>query len=423
MPPRDSVDPIASLRHRGFLVFLLGSTLTNIGNQMRLVTVLWEVWERTQSKLYLGYVGLALALPVILLALVAGTAADRYSRRTLIMIGQLGLATCGLGLAWASVTRAPLMLVYVLLLGTGTFRVIGWPATAAIIPSLVPLGVFPNAAMWRTVMFHLAASVGPMLGGKLIVLWTPAVVYLLDAATSLIMVVCLLYVRVKPHVRAEVPKSWLGFLQGIRYLRRQPIILSTMTLDMIAVLFGGTVAMLPVFATDVLRVGPVGYGWLRSMPALGAMFMGLVLAIRPPFRRGGYALLGAVTAFGVATLVFGVSRWYPLSLAALFIMGAADNISVVIRATVLQLLTPDSMRGRVTAVSVIFIETSNEIGAFESGVAAEYLGLVPSVIFGGTMTLVTVVVTAVIWPELVRMGALEQLRPPEPADAEVEAVV
>jgi MFS family permease len=421
MPKCDSVDPIASLRHRGFLIFLMGSFLSNVGNQMRFVTVSWEVWERTHSKLNLGYVGLVLALPVILFALAAGTAADRYSRRTLVMIGQLGLSLCGMGLAWASVTQAPLPFVYLLLWGTGTFRVIGWPASVAIVPGMVPTKTFPNATMWRSVMFHLAASLGPLLGGVLIALWSPAVVYLLDAASSLIMVGCLTFVRIKPHIRAVEPKSWLGFLQGVRFLRRQPIILSTMTLDMIAVLFGGAVAMLPVYATEVLNVGAIGYGWLRAMPALGAMFMGLLLAVRPPFRRGGHALLAAVVAFGVATLVFGVSQSFALSLVALFVLGAADNISVVIRATVLQLLTPDSMRGRVTAVSVIFIETSNEIGAFESGVAAQLLGLVPSVVFGGTMTLVTVVVTAIIWPELVRLGALEHLKPPDPGEAELKA--
>jgi predicted MFS family arabinose efflux permease len=199
-------------------------------------------------------------------------------------------------------------------------------------------------------------------------------------------------------------------------LRRQPIILSTMTLDMVAVLFGGATALLPIYASDVLGVGAVGFGWMRAMPSLGAICMGLLLAILPPFQHGGRVLLVAVTVFGLATIVFGVSTSYPLSLAALFVLGAADNISVVIRATVLQLLTPDSMRGRVSAVSVIFIGTSNEIGEFESGVAAQWMGLVPSVIFGGAMTLVTVSLVAAIWPELVRLGSLEHLQPPEPVE-------
>jgi predicted MFS family arabinose efflux permease len=270
--------------------------------------------------------------------------------------------------------------------------------------------------MWRSVAFQLAATLGPLLGGFVIAWWNPVAVYLIDAASSVILMTLLAFVKVRPHTRVAEPKSWRSLLQGIRFLRKQPIIMSTMVLDMVAVLFGGMVALLPIYAKDVLHVGPQGFGWMRAMPSLGAIFMGLWLAVRPPFERGGIALLVAVVVFGLATLVFGVSTSFPLSLAALFVLGAADNISVVIRATVLQLLTPDSMRGRVSAVSIIFIGTSNEIGEFESGVAAQFMGLVPSVLFGGTMTLITVGVVAAIWPELVRLGSLEQLQPPEPVE-------
>jgi MFS family permease len=271
--------------------------------------------------------------------------------------------------------------------------------------------------MWRSVVFQLAATVGPLLGGFVIAWWhSPALVYLVDAASSLFLFACMPLVKVRPHQRDAEPKSWRSFSQGLRFLRRQPIILSTMTLDMVAVLFGGATALLPIYATDVLGVGAEGFGWMRAMPSLGAICMGLLLAIRPPFEHGGRALLAAVTVFGIATIVFGVSTSYPLSLAALFVLGAADNVSVVIRATVLQLLTPDSMRGRVSAVSIIFIGTSNEIGEFESGVAAQWMGLVPSVVFGGTMTLTTVAVVAAIWPALVRLGSLEHLQPPDPVE-------
>ncbi|MEX0610617.1 MAG: MFS transporter [Pirellulales bacterium] len=419
MPRRAAVDPISALRHGGFLFFLAGSLLSNTGNQMRSVAVGWEVYDRTQQPLSLGIVGLVLALPVILFALPAGAAADRYSRRALIMLAQGGLAACGVGLAWASTTRAPLPLVYLLLFGTGTFRALGWPASTAIVTGLVPAKVFPNAAMWRSVAFQIAATLGPLIGGFVLALWDAATVYLIDAASSVILMVCLVFVRPKPHTRAVEPKSWRSLLQGIRFLRRQPVILSTMTLDMVAVLFGGVVALLPIYATDVLGVGKVGLGWLRAMPSLGAILMGLILAVRPPFQRSGLALLTAVATFGVATIVFGASKSYPLSLTALFVLGAADNVSVVIRSTVLQLLTPDSMRGRVTAVSIIFIGTSNEIGEFESGLAAQWIGLVPSVVFGGVMTLLTVGVVARAWPELVRLGSLEHLEPPEPAEVVV----
>jgi MFS family permease len=419
MPRTDSVDPIASLRHRGYLFFLLGSLLSNTGNQMRAAAVNWEVYLRTGRALDLGYVGLILALPVILFALPAGTAADRYSRRGLIMMAQAGLALCGVGLAWASVTHAPLTIVFALLFGTGTFRALGWPASSAIVTGMVPNSIFANATMWRSVMFQIAASLGPLLGGFLLALWSPAAVYLIDAASSLILITVLMFVHPKPHQRAAEPKSWTALMQGIRFLRRQPILISSITLDMIAVLFGGAVAMLPIYAKEVLHVEELGYGWLRAMPSVGAIFMALWLAVRPPFKRGGVTLLVAVVTFGIATLVFAVSKSFPLSLAALFVLGAADNISVVIRSTVLQLLTPDSMRGRVTAVSVIFISTSNEIGEFESGVAAQWLGLIPSVVFGGVMTLVTVGVVGLIWPELVGLGALDELKPPEPVPGEM----
>jgi MFS family permease len=232
----------------------------------------------------------------------------------------------------------------------------------------------------------------------------------------------MLFIEPRRQERAVEPKSWRAVLQGIHFLRGQPIILSTMTLDMVAVLFGGVVALLPLFARQFFtdpKQAAIALGWMRSMPALGSILMGFVLAVRPPIQRGGRTILLTVLTFGIATIVFGITQSFALSLAALFILGAADNISVVIRQTVLQLLTPDSMRGRVTAVSVIFIGSSNELGEFESGIAASFLGLVPSVVFGGVMTLVTVGVVAVVWPELVRLGSLEHLEPPDPAEAVV----
>jgi MFS family permease len=441
MPRRTAVDPIAALRHRGFLLYLIGGLISNSGSQMRIVAVQWEIVTResnaTQQALLLAYVGLTLVLPVILFALPAGAAADRFSRRWLILIAQVGLAVCGVGLAWASWQQAPLPLIYVLLFGTGAFRALGWPASSAIVTGLVPAKTFSNAATWRSNAYQLASTIGPLAAGFLLEWWKPYSVFLLDAASSLVLAACMLFVKPRPQERVVEPKSWRAFLQGIHFLRRQPIILSTMTLDMVAVLFGGVVAVLPMFAKHVFHYGPKGLGWMRAMPAIGSIAMGIILALRPPIRRGGRAILITVATFGVATIIFGacgwfelssastkatmfgVSAWYALALTMLFILGAADNISVVIRQTVLQLLTPDSMRGRVTAVSVIFIGSSNELGEFESGVAASMLGLVPSVVFGGVMTLVTVGVVAVIWPELLQLGSLEHLQPPEPAEVVV----
>jgi MFS family permease len=419
MSRRAAVDPISALRHGGFLLYLIGGLISNAGSQMRIVAVQWDIYTRVPDPIYLGYIGLTLVLPVILFALPAGAAADRFSRRWLIIIAQTGLAGCAFGLAWASWARAPLALMYLLLFGTGTFRALGWPASTAIVAGLVPAKTFSNAAMWRSNAYQLASTLGPLTAGFLLAWWSPVIVYLLDAASSLVLAACMLFVRPRPQTRAVEPKSWRGVLQGIHFLRRQPIILATMTLDMVAVLFGGVIALLPIFATEVLNVGAMGLGWMRAMPALGSIAMGLVLALRRPIERGGRTILLTVVAFGVATIVFGLSKSYAVSLFALFSLGAADNISVVIRQTVLQLMTPDSMRGRVTAVSVIFIGSSNELGEFESGVAAKLLGLVPSVVFGGLMSLASVPAVAAWFPQLMRLGSLEHLQPADPDEVVV----
>src|SRR4051794_35128034 len=426
MPRRTAVDPISALRHSGFLVYLLGGLISNTGSQMRIVAAQWEITIREtdprKMALGLGYIGLALVLPVILFALPAGAAADRYSRRWLIAFAQVGLAFCGAGLAWASWVQAPLLYVYLLLFGTGVFRALGWPASSAIVTGLVPAKVFSNAATWRSNAYQLASTLGPLAAGFLLAWWNPYTVFLIDAASSLVLAICMIFIKPRAQERAVEPKSWRAVLQGIHFLRRQPIILSTMTLDMVAVLFGGVVALLPIFARQFFadpNQAAVALGWMRAMPATGSILMGLVIALRPPIQRGGRTILITVMIFGIATIIFGVTTSFAVSLTALFVLGAADNISVVIRQTVLQLLTPDSMRGRVTAVSVIFIGSSNELGEFESGVAAHWLGLVPSVIFGGVMTLVTVGVVAAVWPELLRLGSLEHLAPAEPAEAVV----
>lgn len=414
-------DPLASLRERSFLLYLAGSLVSNTGNQMRTVAVGWEVYQRTQTPLSLGLIGLVLALPVLLLALPAGAAADRYPRKRLIQIAQVGLAASGLGLAWVSFTDGPIALTYVFLLGTGVFRAVGWPASTAIVTGLVPSRVFANATMWRSVAFQLSATLGPLLGGVLLAASGPALVYLLDASSSVVLFACLLFVVPTPQARSTEKRSWSSLIEGARFVRRQPVILSTITLDMVAVLFGGAVALLPVYATDVLGVGATGFGWMRAMPSLGAITMGVALALLPPMRKAGRALLVAVAAFGVATIVFGLSTSYPLSLVALFFIGAADNVSVVVRSTVLQLLTPDAMRGRVAAVNAVFIGTSNEIGELESGVVASLIGSVATVALGGVMTLVTVGAAAAVWPALRRLGALEDLEPPDATPAPATA--
>ena len=256
--PTSRPDPIAALRRRSFLIYIVGSLLSNTGNQMRATAVGWEIYHRTGEALSLGIIGLVLALPVILFALPAGTAADRYSRRGMIMLGQAGLALSAVGLAWSSHAVAPVPLVYLLLFGTGTFRALGWPAQTAIVAGLVPAKVFPNATMWRSVSWQLAATVGPLAGGLLLAVWSPMVVYLIDAASSMILLVCMMFVEPTRRQRVAQPSSWRSLMEGIRFLRRQPILISTMTLDMVAVLFGGATALLPIYASDVLQVGATG---------------------------------------------------------------------------------------------------------------------------------------------------------------------
>jgi len=420
MSQKSRTDPIASLRHPGFLIYLIGSLLSNTGNQMRTLVVGWEVYERTDAAWSLGLVGLMLAIPVLVLALPAGMAADRYPRKNIIMFAQAGLAVSGLGLAWVSHHDTSLVWLYFWLLATGAFRAIGWPASQAIVSGLVPSRVFPNAAMWRSMAYQTAMIIGPLAGAFVLAKTkVPAIVYVIDASTSVILVLSIAAIRPAPQARHTEPRSWRSLAEGIRFVRSQPLILSTITLDMVAVLFGGVTALLPIYAKDILAVGEPGLGWLKAMQALGAIAMSLLLALRSPIARGGPALLWAVSMFGAATIVFGLSKSYPLSLAALFVAGAADSISVVIRSTLVQLLAPDSMRGRVAAVNTIFIGTSNEIGEFESGIAAQLFGPVLAVAGGGVMTLITVFAVAAIWPQITRLGSLEDLQPAEPVDVVV----
>ena len=422
-PPGAPHDPYAALRHASFRWFFVGGLVSALGSQVRTVAVGWDVYARTGSALALGTVGLALALPVILLALPAGALADRYPRRTILMLGQIGTAASGAGLAWAAHVHAPLGVVYALLVATAASRALGWPASQALVAGLVPARDFANAATWRSLYWQAAATAGPLVAGLVIArTGSGALLYIVDAVAALVFIGCLARTRPRPVVRAApadgapTPGSWASLAEGIRFVRAQPLILSTISLDMAAVLFGGATALLPIFARDVLGVGAVGFGWMRAMPSLGALAMGAFLAAGPPMRRAGRTLLVSVAAFGIATIVFGLSRSFGVSLAALFVLGAADNVSVVIRGTLLQLLTPDAMRGRVAAVNAIFIGTSNEIGEFESGVTAAWWGATRAVVVGGLMTLAVVTATAMRWPQLRALGRLADVRPPGEED-------
>jgi MFS family permease len=414
-PTAPAHDPYAALRHRGFRRFLVASMLATIGTEMQAVAVGWELYERTRNPLDLGLVGLVQVLPVLLFVLPAGQLADRVPRVPILVATHAVLILASLGLAAVSAARGPVALVYACLALVGTATAFALPSRWSLVPLLVPLGDLASAVTWRSSGWQLAAVAGPALGGvALAVFGRAAPVYLLDALAGGLVVALLATLRPRPQPKATDPVSWRSLLAGVRFVGRSDLMLAALTLDLFAVLLGGAVALLPVFARDLLHVGPNGLGALRAAPSVGALVMALVLAHRPPFRHAGRALLVAVAGFGVATIVFGFSRNVGLSLFALFLTGAFDNISVVVRSTLVQLLTPDAMRGRVSAVNAVFVGMSNELGSFESGVAARLLGPVVAVVAGGVGCLAVVGSVALRWPALARLGSLSDLKPLDP---------
>lgn len=410
-PPEDSTakphDPYASLRLPGVGLYVIGNVLTILGMQAQTMTVEWEVYERTESYLALGLIGLVQFLPLAALSLPAGHQADRAGRKLTVMISMAVVAACSLGLAWISIVQADVGWMYLCLLASGVARAYLRPAKQALLPEIVPREHFTNAVTWNMNGFQLAAIVGPAVGGQMVA-WLGSAwsVYLLDAAATLTSLALLVPVRVPRRQLAPAEANLATLLAGLRFVFGHRVILGAIALDMFAVLLGGAVALLPVYAKDILEVGPVGLGWLKTAPAVGALIFSLVLAHRPPLKRAGQTLLWAVAGFGAATIVFGFSRSYILSLSMLFLTGAFDIVSVVIRHTLVQLLTPDDMRGRVSAVNSVFIGASNELGGFESGAVAAWLGPTASVVSGGVGTLVVVLVIGWLWPELRRYGRL-----------------
>ena len=404
--------PYAAFHSAPFRFFLSGNFLAVIGRQMLGVTVGWEIYRRTGSAMALGLIGLAGALPIITLAIPAGHLADRFSRRTILMVGQLAAACTSTALAYVSWTHADTRWIYILLFLAGTARTFGWAARGAFMVHLVPKEHFNNAITWNSSAFGVSSAIGPALAGLLLVHHPYWIVYALDAACSTAFFLFLLPTPVTPADHDNRPPStFAGLFDGLRFVWRTKIVLATITLDLFAVLFGGATALLPIFADRILHVGPAGLGWLRSAPSIGAIAMAITLAHSPPMRRPGLSLLVAVTGFGIVTIIFGLSRSFPLSLAMLLLSGAFDNVSVVVRNTLVQLLTPDAMRGRVSAVNNVFIGTSNEIGAFESGVTAAWFGPIISVVGGGIATILTVLLVAALWKQVIRLTPFSTLRP------------
>jgi MFS family permease len=401
-------DPYAALRFRDFRLLGLGQFIAVLGEQMIGVAIGWELYERTRSALVLGLVGLVQVIPVILLSLPAGHIADRFDRKRIAIATRLMLALCSGGLALLSATQGSLALIYGCLLLIGAARAFNDPASASLLAQTVPQEVFTNAATWESSTWQLAAVIGPALGGLVIAIQRSAtLVYVLNAGAAIICVLLLLAIRGRRAAQPPHEEATLTSLAvGVRFVWRSKILLAAITLDLFAVLLGGATALLPIFARDILQVGPTGLGWLRAAPSIGAVLMAIALVYLPPFRRAGATLLLAVAGFGAATIVFGLSRSFVLSLAMLGLLGALDNISVVIRSTLLLTQTPDSMRGRVSAVNSVFIGASNQLGGFESGLAAALFGPIIAVVGGGIGTILVVAAVGLIWPEMRRLGRL-----------------
>ncbi len=410
--PRESHDPYEALRLRDYRLYVFGWMMAAIGAQIKGVGVGWEIYERTGDVLSLGIAGGVQAIPLMLLALPAGHLADMFSRKKIIILSLVLQVMCSAGLVAFSYFEGPIPLMYGLLFLGSMVMTLGRPARSALVPLLVPAETFSNAAMWNSSTFQLASMVGPALGG-LVVAFSIPLAYLLDIVGAFIFFVCLICLKVP---RPDGPRERMNLeslLAGVRYVRRVDVILAAITLDLFAVLFGGATYLLPVFAKDILYVGAAGFGWLRAAPGIGAFAMALILAHLPPMRKAGKTLLLSVAGFGVATIVFGLSKSFWLSMAMLFVTGALDNVSVVVRHTLVQMLTPDHMRGRVSGVNSIFIGASNELGGLESGVTAALVGPVLSVVLGGLGTLAVVFGAAKWWPSLREFGSLLDARPME----------
>jgi MFS family permease len=407
-----SHDPYAALRHTAYRRFLLGRAAFLVGGQMQMTAVGWQIYEQLGSKLALGLVGLVQIIPVVLLALPAGHAADHFDRRR-IVAGGLGLyLLCSVGLAVLTWTRGAPWLTYALLFLVAVARSFTVPALGSLLPSVIPRGLWANAATWNSSLFELAGMLGPGFAGLLIALSGGAtVVFLVAAGCALLAGVLFASIHVPPRVVKPRAPDLAGLLSGLRFMFKARLLLAAASLDLFAVLLGGATALLPVVAKDILQVGPAGFGWLRAAPSIGAVAMAFVTAHLPPWRRSGRVLLWSFVGFGVAVIVFGLSRNYWLSLAMLALTGVCDNLNVVIRQTLMQFITPDSMRGRVSAVNYIFIGCSNELGAFESGVAAQFLGTVPAIVAGGAGALLVVAVVARLSPALRRLGRLHDVTP------------
>jgi MFS family permease len=406
--------PGSPFAHRDYAVFQASRFCVTVAIQMQGLAVGYHVYRLTGRALDLAFVGLAQFLPAFVLSLVTGHVADRFDRRRVLAVAGLVQVLVSAALAVVAWTRwGGTPAIYAALVLGGTARAFAGPAGSALMPTLVPGPVMPRAIAWSSTIWQIATIVGPALGGVVYgISGSATTVYVGCLATELLSTVGFLAVRPRPQAARGGAATLDALLAGVRYVRSKPVLLGAISLDLFAVLLGGAVALLPVFADAVLDVGVNGLAWMRSMPAIGAACMALLLSTRPIAGRSGTWMFSAVAVFGLATILFGLSRNYWLSLSALFVVGASDMVSVYVRQTLIQLRTPDEMRGRVSAVNLVFVGASNELGEFESGLVATFFGdgpqgAVRAVVVGGLGTLAVVALWARIFPALRKADRLD----------------
>lgn len=406
-------DAYAVWRIGSFRKFISGRFFLTFAIQMQSVIVGWQVYDLTHDPFALGLIGLSEAIPFLVVALFAGHVADLVNRKAIISVAASVYVVCAGILLYMSYSMPVLyqsygvLPLYAIISVTGVARAFFYPAQSAYMAQIVPRKLYANSSTWNSTVWHIAAVSGPAAGG---LIYGFAGIHAAFICVSLFSAFSLVFFFTSKSVPLPPRKADEGIFTslstGIKFVFYNQVLLGALALDMFAVLFGGAVALLPVFASEVLHTGPQGLGFLRAAPALGAVFMAMILAYYPPIRRSGIKLLWAVGGFGTCIIFFALSGNFWLSLVLLALSGMFDNVSVIIRGTILQMFTPDEMRGRVASVNSLFIGSSNELGSFESGLAARIMGLVPSVIFGGGMTVMIVLATAGLAPKLRKMEIL-----------------